>query len=132
MSLIAKTDQFKNKISDSCLLQRQKLWGGRGFLESRDIWGVSACWISPGGTSGKEPACQFRRQKRHGFNPWVRKILWRRKGQPIPNSCPWREKRDGLWSIGLQRVRQKQFSSSSSKAFKKETVGKDTIYKQKV
>ena len=30
----------------------------------------------PGGTSGKEPICQCR--KRHGFNPWVRKIRWRR------------------------------------------------------
>ena len=28
----------------------------------------------PGGASGKEPACQCRRHKRHGFDPWVRKI----------------------------------------------------------
>ena len=28
----------------------------------------------PGGTSGKEPACQCRRPKRHGFDPWVGKI----------------------------------------------------------
>ena len=27
-----------------------------------------------GGTSGKEPACQCRRHKRHRFDPWVRKI----------------------------------------------------------
>ena len=26
----------------------------------------------------KYPACQCRRHKRHGFNPWVRKIPWRR------------------------------------------------------
>ena len=25
----------------------------------------------PSGTSGKEPACQCRRHKRYGFNPWV-------------------------------------------------------------
>ena len=31
-----------------------------------------------GGTSGKQPACQCRRQKRPGFDPWVRKIPWRR------------------------------------------------------
>ena len=31
--------------------------------------------------SGKESACQCRR---HGFNPWIRKIPWRRKWQPIP------------------------------------------------
>ena len=42
----------------------------------------------PGGTSGKEPACQSRRHKRHGFDPWVRKIPWRRKWQPTPVFLP--------------------------------------------
>ena len=35
-----------------------------------------------GGASGKELACQCRRCKRRGFDPWVRKIPWRRKQQP--------------------------------------------------
>ena len=35
--------------------------------------------------SGKESACQFRR---HGFDPWVRKILWRREWQPTPVFLP--------------------------------------------
>ena len=34
--------------------------------------------LIPGGASGKEPACQRRRHKRHRSNPWVRKIPWRR------------------------------------------------------
>ena len=29
----------------------------------------------PGGAGSKEPTCQWRRLKRHGFDPWVRKIL---------------------------------------------------------
>ena len=33
----------------------------------------------PGGDSGTEPACQNRRLKRCGFDPWVRKIPLRRK-----------------------------------------------------
>ena len=33
------------------------------------------------GASGKEPTCQCRRHKSHGFDPWVRKILWRRAQQ---------------------------------------------------
>ena len=36
----------------------------------------------PGGASGREPACQCRRCKRHGFDPWVRKIPWSREWQP--------------------------------------------------
>ena len=38
----------------------------------------------PGGTSGKGPACQCRRPKRPGFDPWVGKIPWRRAWQPTP------------------------------------------------
>ena len=34
--------------------------------------------------SGKESACQCRRHRRHGFNPRVGKIPWRRKWQPAP------------------------------------------------
>ena len=36
----------------------------------------------PGGTNAKELACQCGRHKRCVFNPWVRKIPWRRKWQP--------------------------------------------------
>ena len=47
-------------------------------------------WDFPGGTHGKEPACQCPcgRRKRCRFDPWVRKILWRRKGQPAPVLLP--------------------------------------------
>ena len=38
--------------------------------------------------SGKDYSCQCRRLKRLGFNPWVRKIPWRRKWQPTPVSLP--------------------------------------------
>ena len=39
----------------------------------------------PGGASGKEPACQCRRLR---FNPWVRKIPWRRAREPTPALLP--------------------------------------------
>ena len=42
----------------------------------------------PGGTGGKEPACQCKRHKRHGFDPWVGKIPWRRAWQPTPVFLP--------------------------------------------
>ena len=47
--------------------------GGRGF---------------PGGTRGKEPTCQCRRCKRCRFDPWVRKIPWRRAWHPTPVFLP--------------------------------------------
>ena len=42
----------------------------------------------PSGASGKQPACQRRRCKRRGFDPWVGKIRWRRKWQPTPVFLP--------------------------------------------
>ena len=42
----------------------------------------------PGSASGKEPACQCKRCKRRGFDPWVRKIPWRRAWQPTPVFLP--------------------------------------------
>ena len=64
---------------------------------------------SPGGPGGKEPACQCRRCKTCGYDPWVGKIPWSRKQQPTPVSIlawriPWTEEPGGLRSIGSQRV----------------------------
>ena len=41
----------------------------------------------PGVLSDKDPACQCRRCKRRGFDPWVRKIPWR-IWQPTPAFLP--------------------------------------------
>ena len=64
----------------------------------------------PGGASGKEPACQCRRHKRCGFDPWVGKISWRRAWQPHSSilawRIPWTEEPGGLQSIWSQRVGQ--------------------------
>ena len=35
----------------------------------------------PGDANGKEPACQCRRRKRRGFDPWVGKIPWKKVWQ---------------------------------------------------
>ena len=42
----------------------------------------------PGGTSGKEPACQCRKHKRLRFDLWVREIPCRRKWHPTPVFLP--------------------------------------------
>ena len=42
----------------------------------------------PGSASDKDPACQCRRCKRYGLDPWVGKIPWRRKWQPTLEFLP--------------------------------------------
>ena len=36
----------------------------------------------PGDTSGEEPACQSGKRKKHGLDPSIGKIPWRRAWQP--------------------------------------------------
>ena len=43
---------------------------------------------SLGGASCKELACQSKRHKRPGSDPWIRKISWRREWQPTPVFLP--------------------------------------------
>ena len=54
---------------------------------NNDLW-CSDFWCFPRGTSGKEPICQCRRSKRHGFSPWIGKIPWRRAWQSTPVFLP--------------------------------------------
>ena len=58
----------------------------------------------PGGASGKESACQFRRHKRCGFNPWVRKIPGRRACKPTPVSLPRESVDRGAWQAIVSGV----------------------------
>ena len=72
----------------------------------------------PSGTSDKESACQYRRQKRLGFSPWLGKIPWRRKWQPTPVFLPenfYGQEPGGLQSMGSQRVRHDLATEHTSK-----------------
>ena len=70
-------------------------------------------WGFPGGSSGKESTCQYRRCR---FDPWVGKIPWRKKWQPTPvfllGLIPWPEKPGDLWPTvrGVEKRRLKQLS----------------------
>ena len=44
-------------------------------------------WASQG-LSGKESTCQCKSHRSHKFEPWVRKIPWRRKWDPTPVFLP--------------------------------------------
>ena len=55
--------------------------------------------------SGHPPgACQSRRCKRRRFDPWVRKMPWKRAWQPtpvfLPGESPWTEEPGGLQFMG--------------------------------
>ena len=64
-------------------------------------------WGFPGGTSGKEPACQCRRHKKRWFHPWSGGSP--EEGMATHSSTDawrilWTEEPVGLQSIGSRRV----------------------------
>ena len=71
---------YARQVNSSCWWER----------EDKENWSVRRKWTgagSPGGACGKESACHCRRHKRCSFDPWVRKIPWRRAWQPTLYSC---------------------------------------------
>ena len=62
----------------------------------------------PGAASGKESSYQCRRHKRHGFNPWVGMIPWRRKWQATPISCLENSMDRGAWWATVHRFAKSQ------------------------
>ena len=83
----SQTPQFKS-INSSAL----SFLFGTTLTSIHDYWKyislIEPVWGFPSGTSGKEPACQLRRCKRHGFDLWVGKIPWGRAWQPTPVFLP--------------------------------------------
>ena len=77
------------------LLGKEKWW-----------WSIDAYGLP---ISGKESIYQCRRHGRFGFDPWVRKIPWRKKWQFIPAFLPGKSygQRSLLWAI-VHRVTKHQ------------------------
>ena len=83
----------------TCIVKKQKVsrWSSKSFFSSHDnnvmVRGNGQPQLAlkkepsglPRWLSGKEHACQCRRRD---FNPWVRKIPWRRKWQPTAAFLP--------------------------------------------
>ena len=79
------------------------------YMNIEIIHRVSKILGLPRWLRGKESTCQC---KRRGFDPWVRKIPWRRKWQPTPvflpgtedgGACPWTEEPGGLQSMRSEK-----------------------------
>ena len=52
--------------------------------------------------SGNESACQCRRCRKCGFDPWVGEISWRRKWRPTLVSCLEDSMHRGVWWAAVQ------------------------------
>ena len=78
---------------------------------------VCLCVCVPGSTSGKESTCQYRRYKRHGFDPWVRKIPWSKKCIPFQYSCLENATGRGTWRSIIHWATMSQTRPSDEHTF---------------
>ena len=81
------------KIQYACLQFVNKLLNSFATVILSDVVSMVIGWLCfttsfLGGGSGKEPAYQCRRHKKCKFDPWVRKIPWRRKWLSTPLFLP--------------------------------------------
>ena len=82
------------------------MWPFPGTTQNQNFYPlqIQITWF-PRWLSGKESACQCRQHKRCRFGPWVGKIFWSRKWQPITVfpvwKIPWTEEPAGYspWSL---------------------------------
>ena len=68
----------------------------------------------PGGASGKDPTCQRRRCKTRRFDPWIGKIPWRRRWQPLQDSCLENPMDRGAWWATVHGVAKSRTRLSDS------------------
>ena len=85
--------------TNHCIIQLNSWKGSITFLLEIFKWHGNM-WKT-GWLSGKESACQSSRRR---FNPWVRKIPWRRKWQPTPISCRGNSMDRGTWGATVHGV----------------------------
>ena len=107
LSVVSDSSQLRGLQPTSLLC----LWDFPGKSTGVGCILVEFNWIDycskgfPGGASGKERVCQWGRQNRPGFNPWVRKIPpGGGHGNPLQFSCLENPGNSGAWRAAVHRV----------------------------
>ena len=104
----------KNLWRCSCLGKEY----GPGLAKRSRVFSFTLLTLCSRGLSSKKSAYQCRRRKRHGFDPWVRKIPWRRKWQLIPlflpGNIPWTEEpgKETVHAVAKRQTRLSDWTQS--------------------
>ena len=73
------------------------------FYFRQIVWLKREDWGLPWWLSGRQSACQCKRCRRHGFDPWVGKIPWRMKWKPTPVFLPRQSHGQRSLAVGIGR-----------------------------
>ena len=78
------------------------------IIPQRDLERSAVILGLPWWRSGKDSSCQYRSCRTCRFDPWVGKILWRRKWQPTPVFLPGKAHDGGAWWATVHGVTESQ------------------------
>ena len=103
---------LKSQVTLKSLFQHHNLkvsilWCSPFFMVQLSTWLMEKPWGFPGGTSGKEPACQCRRRKKCKCDPWSGRSCGGGHGNRLQHSCLENPMDRGAWRakfIGFQRT----------------------------
>ena len=90
------TSYKHSSLQSSCPWRSPHLWRNPGTQIKKDF---------PGGASHKESTCWWGRHWRWGFSPWVEKIPWRRKWQPVGSQRVRHDLATGTYSTHIKKFR---------------------------
>jgi len=111
-----------NFLTDKCLDQLGH--PGSQLVTTRQCTDRLPWWLS-----GKESAY---RHRRHRFNPWVRKIPWRRNWQStpvfLPGKCYGQKEPGGLPSMGLEKSWTQLSNSKQQQQIHWQYLGHVTVF----
>ena len=83
-------------------------WGLKNILKLQLMKYIDRWLGFPGGASGKEPTCHFRRLKRHRFNPCSGRSPGGGHSNPLQHSCLENPMDRGAWWATVHTITQSQ------------------------
>ena len=105
----------KEKVKvDSKVTPRRCLQWNLSIEMPRRITQTHLRYGLPQWLTAKESACQCRRHRRHGFDPWIGKQMTT-DSSILSGKIPWTEEPGGLQSMRSRRVGHGGVSSSSTR-----------------
>ena len=87
------------------------------------LWTIVDHWGFPRWLTGKESACQCRRNGRYRLDPWVRKIPWSRQWQPSPVFLPGESHGQKNLVATVHRVAEQEMTEHACHAMLEEPSG---------
>ena len=96
-------------------------------------WNLEFLLGSPGGSVVKNPPANAEDTGRHGFDPWIRKIPWSRKWQPVLLTLPGKSHGESVVGYTSRGHKESDMAEQLSTAHTQQTyTGREVIQRDRI